>query len=101
LRLGPALLFLAEREHTPSGELTEQVRLGAVAQRIPGRPAIEIADRQLRDVTEDALHAIEFVNDPPRVFCQAGVPVRLHVEPDTNQVILQPLTGKALRNNGA
>jgi CHAT domain-containing protein len=62
-------------------------------------PRIEIADRQLRDVTSDALDAIALANDPLRVFRRAGVLVRLHVEEDTNKVVLQPLTGKALRNH--
>jgi hypothetical protein len=61
-------------------------------------PAIEIADAQLREITEVAFDAVLRANDPPCVFRRGGVLVRLHVEEDTGKVVLQPLVGKVLRN---
>jgi hypothetical protein len=62
-------------------------------------PGIEIAGRQLRDVTDDALDALALANHPPSVFRRAGVLVRLHLEETTDKVLLQPLIGKVLRNH--
>jgi hypothetical protein len=62
----------------------------------PGLPEIDVAGRQLRDVSDDALHAIAAANDPPRVFRREDVLVRLDVAADTGRVTLQPLQGKYL-----
>jgi hypothetical protein len=57
---------------------------------IPHRLPVIVADnRQLRDVSDQALAAVAAANDPPAVFVRGGLPVRLtpdelgrvHVEP--------------------
>ncbi|MER3495426.1 MAG: hypothetical protein C4320_00485 [Armatimonadota bacterium] len=41
------------------------------------RPVIEVADRQLRDISQDALDALAASNDPPRVFLRGGAMTRI------------------------
>jgi hypothetical protein len=67
--------------------------------RPPGLPAVEVAGRQLRDVSDDALDAIAAANHPPRVFVRGGVLVLLSVDVDTRRVTLQRLEGKVLRHH--
>jgi hypothetical protein len=65
----------------------------------PALPEIDVARRQLRDVSDDALDAIESANNPPRVFLQGSVLVRLDVAADSGRVTLRPLVGKVLRHH--
>jgi hypothetical protein len=41
-----------------------------------GLPAVLLTNRPLRDMTKDAMHALELSNIPPRVFIRAGSIVR-------------------------
>jgi hypothetical protein len=42
-----------------------------------GLPTVETTDRQLRDVSAEALDALKKANTPPRIFMRAAVPVRV------------------------
>ncbi len=43
----------------------------------PGLPSIVIDDRQLSDLTDQALHAVLQANEPPSVFVRAGMVARV------------------------
>ncbi len=43
----------------------------------PARPLIAVANRQLRDVTDDAIDALCAANDPPHLFSRDGEVVRV------------------------
>jgi hypothetical protein len=58
-------------------------------------PSIDVADRQLRDISAAAVEAITRLNDPPQVFRHGGVLVRLQVD-GPGAVRLSPLVGKHL-----
>ena len=46
----------------------------------PDLPMIDITNRQLRDITADALKALIEANDPPRVFLRSGDLVRVRTD---------------------
>jgi hypothetical protein len=60
-------------------------------------PAIQGNQRQLRDVTADALKAVLAVNKPPTIFQRGGLLTRLRRGTDTEAPILEPLVDTALR----
>jgi hypothetical protein len=60
-------------------------------------PEIIVSNRQLSDVTAEALAALRRANDPPRWFQRAGTLTRLRVDPATNAPSLEPLGAKAVR----
>jgi len=45
-----------------------------------GLPAIMVTDRQLRDITVEALTALYKINDPPRVFRRSGTLSRVRLD---------------------
>jgi hypothetical protein len=59
-------------------------------------PLIRGNKRQLRDVTAEALAALNAANTPPCVF-QRGVLTRLKVDPIHRKPVLEPLTESAIR----
>ncbi len=65
----------------------------------PLLPTIQGNQRQLREVTEDALRALLARNDPPTLFQRGGVLTRLRVCEDNAAPLLEPLTDAALRGN--
>jgi hypothetical protein len=64
-----------------------------------GLPQIQGNERQLREVTADALAAVIAANDPPRLFQCGGLLTRLRIDPDTLAPRLEPLTDEALRGH--
>ncbi|QEL17632.1 hypothetical protein [Limnoglobus roseus] len=60
-------------------------------------PAIIVNDRQLPDVTCDALAALAAVNDPPVIFQAGGVLTRVRAGDDDDPWRLEPLTDSALK----
>jgi putative DNA primase/helicase len=62
-----------------------------------GLPTIQGNQRQLRDVTDDALKALLARNHPPTLFQRGGVLTRLRVGADNAVPLLEPLTDSALR----
>jgi putative DNA primase/helicase len=67
------------------------------ATRPRGLPTIVITDKQLREVTEDALYAIHAANDPPWLFERGGVLTQLHVKDSVPT--LEALSREALRGH--
>lgn len=65
--------------------------------RSSGLPTIQGNQRQLRDVTDDALTALLARNDPPTLFQRGGVLTRLRLGADHAVPLLEPLTDSALR----
>jgi hypothetical protein len=63
-----------------------------------GLPTILVNDRQLRDITTDALDAIHQANDPPRLFQRGNELCRLEVDPDTDAPSLVLLDDDRLCN---
>jgi hypothetical protein len=68
-------------------------------ERVRDLPNIIVNDRQLRDVTQDALDAIRDANDPPRLFQRGGELCRLKVDPDTQAPALELLHNAKLCNH--
>jgi hypothetical protein len=62
-------------------------------------PNIIVNDRQLRDVTKDALEAVRDANDPPRLFQRGSELCRLRVDPDTHAPTLELLDAARLCNH--
>jgi hypothetical protein len=62
-----------------------------------GLPTIQGNQRQLREVTDEALSALLARNDPPTLFQRGGVLTRLRVCSDNAAPLLEPLTDAALR----
>ena len=66
-----------------------------------GLPKIEINNRHLRDVTTDALKALQIANDPPEVFVRAGALVRVredeHGTPQIQPMELNHVRGRLAR----
>jgi hypothetical protein len=84
----------AEGGAAPAGSCGDAPRPG---QAEPSLPEILGNQRQLRDVTADALAALKARNDPPSVFQRGGVLTRLKVREDTGAPWLEPLGPGALR----
>jgi hypothetical protein len=61
-------------------------------------PTILTNDRQLRDVTADALDALRRANSPPRLFQRGSNLCRLRVDPDTQAPSLELLEEARLCN---
>lgn len=61
-----------------------------------GLRTIETHNRELRDVTDDALGALTEHNDPPRIFARDGVLARIETD-ERGQRAIRPLSVKALR----
>jgi hypothetical protein len=61
-------------------------------------PKIEVDERQLREITDDALDAVVRDNKLPRVFRYGEALVALEIE-EPGGVRLRPLAGKALRHH--
>jgi hypothetical protein len=62
-----------------------------------GLPRIQLNDRQLRDVTDDALQALLAANEPPFLFRRGGLLTRLRPGEDGEPPLPEPLTDSALR----
>lgn len=65
----------------------------------PGRsvlPDIRVGNRQLRELSEEALEALRKVNDPPRLFTRGGFMVSLMTD-DKGQTIIAAMTEPRLR----
>lgn len=60
-----------------------------------GLPAIQVNNRQLREITEDAIAAIEAANEPPQWFERGGLLFRLRTE---DMPCLELLKDDGLRN---
>jgi hypothetical protein len=54
-------------------------------------------DRQLREITQEALDAIVAANDPPALFVRGGLLTRVRVHEEHNTPYLEPLTNTAIR----
>jgi hypothetical protein len=59
-------------------------------------PSILISNKQLREVTADALKGLKAANEPPSVFVRAGQLVRI-VADENGQARIKALSGAALR----
>src|ERR1041384_312377 len=59
------------------------------------RPSIVITDRQLRDVSDEAVRALIAFNSPPQIFQRGGTLVRLKV--DHRGPAIQTMSDAALR----
>lgn len=44
----------------------------------PARPEIEVTERHMRDITADALDALETANDPPVLYLRGTIPARVN-----------------------
>lgn len=62
-----------------------------------GLPRIQLNDRQLRDVTDDALQALLAANEPPFLFRRGGLLTRLRPGEDGEPPLAEPLADPALR----
>ena len=64
-------------------------------------PKIQVNNRHLRDVTADALEALELANDPPDLFVRAGALVRVredeHGTPQIQNMDVHHIKGRADR----
>lgn len=60
-------------------------------------PFVKINNRQLRDITSDALEALIAKNDPPRIFVRDGFWTRMEWD-ETGIPVIRPLTSKSLRH---
>src|SRR5262249_18042794 len=63
----------------------------------PPLPTIQGNNRQLRDISTDALGALRACNNPPTLFQRGGVLTRLRLGEDNTAPVLEPLTDHALR----
>jgi len=61
-----------------------------------GLPAIMVTDRQLRDITFEALTALYKTNDPPRVFRRSGTLSRVRLD-EKSVPFIETLTESAFR----
>jgi len=59
-------------------------------------PTIRVNDRQLRDVTEDALKALNDANNPPALFVRTGHLVRIRSD-EAGRAAIQVVTNEHLR----
>src|SRR5205807_2667949 len=59
-------------------------------------PAVVVNERQLRDITHDALQAVIAANKPPMLFQRGGILTRLKVDPDNDAALLEPLSESAV-----
>jgi hypothetical protein len=77
-------------------ELVEELRNAPEWERtetLPETPKIQVNNRHLRDVTADALKALEDANNPPEVFVRAGALVRVREdEHGTPQIQLMEMS---------
>lgn len=68
------------------------------AEASPSRlPTIQGNQRQLRDITDEAVLALLARNDPPTLFQRGGILTRVRICEDNAAPLLQPLTDAALR----
>jgi hypothetical protein len=59
-------------------------------------PAIVVSSRQLRDVTTEALSALQQSNDPPRLFVRSARPVHV-IRDEKSRYVISDITEHALR----
>lgn len=64
---------------------------------IPSLPLIQGNQRQLRDVTQDALKALLARNDPPTVFQRGGMLTRLRLGDHERSSFMEPFNESGLR----
>jgi hypothetical protein len=62
---------------------------------VPGHPSIVVSDRQLRDLSADAVRAMVTANQPPRIFQRNGVLIRVRF--DETGPSIQLMSDAALR----
>jgi hypothetical protein len=62
----------------------------------PLRPQIVISNRQLRDISREALNALEAANVPPQLFVRSGGLVRVRAD-EKRRLLIEPLSEAALR----
>jgi hypothetical protein len=85
-------------------ELIEQLRNASEWERtetLPDTLKIQVNNRHLRDVTADALEALQLANTPPEVFVRAGALVRVredeHGTPQIQSMELNHVRGRLAR----
>lgn len=60
-------------------------------------PEIVVTNKQLPQITDAALDALQQANHPPTLFQRAGTLVRLRIDPETKMPSFEVLRSKALR----
>ena len=97
----PPLVHGRERKKEDASEAitktTETQEEGIGGEQKDDLHQIQGNERQLRDVTADALQAILERNDPPTVFQRGGVLTRCRTRDDNGEPYLETLDGSALR----
>ena len=84
-------------EDSPSGDLLDQlVPIPEQELKFPS-PDIRTDDRQLRDVTAEALEAIRLKNEPHELFQRGGAPTRLRTDQQDGMPTLETLSVDGLR----
>lgn len=79
--------FAHQRFHAADAAIAEKERGGS---RPRSRPAIQVNDRQLPEITADAVAALRAWNDPPSMFIRGGDLVR--VDPDEHgRPVIRPV----------
>jgi hypothetical protein len=84
-----------EGDLPPPGDVNGDCHAGAAHD----LPDIITNNRQLRDVTKDALDAVRDANDPPRLFQRGSELCRLKVDPDTHAPALELLDDARVCNH--
>jgi hypothetical protein len=78
-----------------SASFADSVEVGS-----DGRPSIQVNQRQLRDIRQDAIEALRCANDPPKLFTRAGGIARLSMslaDGQENAPVIQQLSVDAMR----
>lgn len=93
---------MQQRRATDRRAYTEAERkaAGTAGAKTGPRPEIQINDRQLDEVTADALTALVKANSPPRIFVRAGLLARIGRDEDGRPAI-QPMTENQVRHEMA
>jgi hypothetical protein len=62
-------------------------------------PEIQVNDRQLCELTDEAMRAVLAANNPPQLFQRGGLLARLRIDPDTAAPSLETMAEAALRGH--
>ncbi len=62
-------------------------------------PQIQVNDRQLFELTDEAMQAVRAANDPPQLFQRGGLLIRLRVDPDSGAPAMEAMGEAALRGH--
>jgi putative DNA primase/helicase len=60
------------------------------------KTSINVSERDPAELTRESIEALERVNDPPKLFVQKGLPVRVDIDED-GQPIIRPVTVSRMR----